>query len=155
MADAMHWYYKKLLKERVKMGSAYLHPQQVVCPECGAEMVLRQTLKFSHSDGSPRKFYGCSRWPDCKATHGAHPDGRPLGTPADSATKEARILAHEAFDPVWKKPASGLLAGMTREEAYEWLSIEMGIPFGDCHIGMFTKEQCEKVIYICTRREPV
>ena len=27
-------------------------------------------------------FYGCSTYPNCKASHGAHKDGKPLGTPA-------------------------------------------------------------------------
>lgn len=117
---------------------------EVFCPDCGAPMVLRSTYKLLLADGSPRKFYGCSRWPECKATHGAHPNGLPLGTPADSETKEARILAHDVFDPLWKS------GKMERSGAYLWLAGEMGIPFGDCHIGQFTKEQCERVIQICT-----
>ena len=36
-------------------------------------------------------FYGCSRYPVCQNTHGAHPDGTPLGKPANKATREARI----------------------------------------------------------------
>jgi ssDNA-binding Zn-finger/Zn-ribbon topoisomerase 1 len=115
----------------------------ILCPECGAPMILRSTDKFKHRDGSPRKFYGCSRFPDCRATHGAHPNGRPMGTPANAETKEARCLAHEAFDPLWKS------GKMERANAYLWLAEQMGIPFGDCHIGNFSKEQCERVVELC------
>lgn len=70
----------------------------VICPKCGAEMALRSTNKYLLKDGSPRKFYGCSRWPDCDATHGAHPDGRPLGVPGTDEDKKGRIAAHATFD---------------------------------------------------------
>lgn len=115
----------------------------VICPECGADMVLRETLKFKHKDGTPRKFFGCLNWPQCTATHGAHPNGRPFGKPGDLETKKARLLAHFSFDPLWKN------GNMGRKEAYLWLSEQMGIPFGDCHIGDFTKEQCINAIEIC------
>jgi ssDNA-binding Zn-finger/Zn-ribbon topoisomerase 1 len=90
------------------------------------------------------KFYGCTRYPECKGTHGAHPDGRPLGTPADRETKDARIEAHQAFDTLWKRPHGK----MQRQEAYLWLQKRMGLSADECHIGRFTKEQCEQVIDI-------
>ena len=43
------------------------------CPDCGGDMVLRETRKFTPRDGRPRKFYGCIRWPECNGIHGAHP----------------------------------------------------------------------------------
>lgn len=60
------------------------------CPECGAKMILRNS-KYG-------KFYGCSTYPTCKATHGAHPNGKPLGFPANKKLKKLRILAHEELD---------------------------------------------------------
>jgi ssDNA-binding Zn-finger/Zn-ribbon topoisomerase 1 len=113
----------------------------VICPECGAEMVLRKTSKYTYPDGSPRPFYGCSRFPVCRGTHGAHPDGRPLGIPGNEEVKKARNLAHAAFDPLWKDGHMG------RKEAYAWLSEEMGIEFA--HIGAMDEEQCKKVIELC------
>lgn len=64
-------------------------------------MMLRTTQKFTARDGQPRKFYGCSRYPECKTTHGAHPDGSPLGFPADQETKGARTRLHKICDEIW------------------------------------------------------
>lgn len=100
----------------------------VACGECGSAMVLRSS-RYG-------KFYGCTKFPKCRGTHGAHPDGKPLGTPADRETKLARIEAHAAFDALWK---DGLLG---RKNAYRWMRKAMGLKPDDCHIAKFTKEQC-------------
>src|SRR6478752_167673 len=81
----------------------------ITCPHCGVPMVLREQHALK------RKFYGCSRWPNCDGTHGAHPDGRPLGIPADRRTKKMRIVAHAAFDAY--KDAFGL----SRNKMYQLL----------------------------------
>lgn len=47
------------------------------CSECSGSMTLRNS-RYGF-------FYGCSRFPDCRATHGAHPDGQPLGLKRKSA----------------------------------------------------------------------
>ena len=52
------------------------------CPECNSPFILRQR-RF---DGN--LFYGCSKFPECKETHGAHPTGEPLGIPGDKETIE-------------------------------------------------------------------
>jgi ssDNA-binding Zn-finger/Zn-ribbon topoisomerase 1 len=109
------------------LGTKLEHP----CPECGSAMVLR-TSKFG-------PFYGCIEYPKCKAAHGAHADGRPLGTPADAVTKKARIQAHDAFDELWKGGA------MSRREAYAWMQRAMGLSKDDAHIGKFTADQCDKL----------
>lgn len=112
--------------------------QTVFCPECHAPMVLRYTKKFH------RYFYGCSNFPDCREVHGAHQDGRPLGIPANKETRAARIQAHKAFDRVWKTKTG------TRSLAYTVLAQRLNIPVRDCHIGQFTKEQCQAVIETCS-----
>jgi len=109
-------------------------------------MVLRETKKFKTRDGKPRKFFGCSNYPKCKGTHGAHPDGRPLGVPGDAATKAARGRAHAAFDKLWKQ---GL---MQRKEAYRWLDKALALGKGKAHIGGFDIATCEKVVKLCTER---
>jgi ssDNA-binding Zn-finger/Zn-ribbon topoisomerase 1 len=110
------------------------------CGECQAPMKLRVSKKF---DNSP--FYGCSRFPDCKGTHGAHRDGRPLGTPADKATKKARIRAHRVFDMIWQ-PLPTQKAKMSRYEAYAWMRKKMGLSEAQNHIGKFSTEQCDQLI---------
>ncbi len=113
---------------------------ELKCPECGADMVLRQTTKYTYNNGQPRRFYGCSRWPDCNAAHGAHPDGTPLGTPANKATKESRIKAHNAFDGYWRE------RGMPRNDAYKLLQSLMGLDKNAAHIGNFDTNQCEELV---------
>jgi len=107
--------------------------KKVYCPECGAEMVLRNS-KYG-------LFYGCSHYPECQATHGAHQNsGEPLGIPADKQTKQWRIKAHETFDNYYKK------WGMKRKEAYKFLQTLMGLSQKEAHIGRFDKEQCQRLI---------
>jgi ssDNA-binding Zn-finger/Zn-ribbon topoisomerase 1 len=87
------------------------------------------------------KFYGCVRWPDCKGTHGAHQStGEPLGIPANAETKKARILAHEAFDTLWKN------GKMSRKEAYKWMQENLSLTKEEAHISRFDKETCERLI---------
>lgn len=104
------------------------------CGQCGALMALRKSPKF------PKPFYGCTRFPDCRGAHGAHPDGRPLGIPADKATNAARIRAHRIFDAVWKTQK------MSRNKAYAWLRRKMHLTKEEAHIAKFTREQCDQLI---------
>lgn len=103
------------------------------CPECDGLMVLRKSPKYD----SP--FYGCSRFPECRGTHGAHPDGAPLGVPANKATKAARIQTHLLFDKLWKPDGP-----MKRREAYEWFQGVMQMTEDECHIGRFDIETCRR-----------
>lgn len=113
----------------------------VVCGECGAPMVLRETTKYPNKDGSPKKFWGCSTFPACRGVHGAHQDsGKPLGVPGDGPTKAARIRAHAAFDTLWKGGA------MSRTRAYEWMRTVMELEKREAHIGKFTAAQCERLL---------
>ena len=95
-------------------------------------MVLRQ------SKHGP--FYGCTGYPTCDATHGAHPDVKPLGIPADKPTKQARIRAHEAFDRLWKR------GRRSRSQAYAWLREAMDLTEDEAHIGRFDMAQGEELI---------
>ena len=114
----------------------------IQCAECGSEMVLRKSLKYK----SP--FYGCSRFPECRGTHGAHPDGRPLGVPANKETKEWRIKAHDAFDTLWK--CGGI--NMNRKRAYKLLAEKLGVKI--IHIGESDIETCKKIIDASTQLLP-
>lgn len=111
--------------------------ETLTCPDCGSPMTLR--------DSRYGKFYGCTQFPKCKGTHGAHPDGRPLGTPADRETKLARINAHDAFDLLWKIEPPHIPA-VRRSEAYVLMQFLMGMTPAEAHIGNFSKEQCERLI---------
>ena len=116
---------------------------------CGAPMVLRETRKYTYPNGQPRKFWGCSRWPDCKGIHGAHPDGSPLGIPADKPTRQARIEAHAVFDAAWRS------RGMTRREAYVWLQELTGLDRGAAHISKFDAKTCAALVSAVALSEAV
>jgi ssDNA-binding Zn-finger/Zn-ribbon topoisomerase 1 len=116
------------ISKNVKHAEATL-----VCPECGGRMLLRQSRYGM--------FYGCAAYPKCQSAHGCHPDGRPLGKPANKETKSARIAAHEAFDRLWKRESR-----MTRSDAYRWMQAALGMTKDEAHIGNFDKEQCAKLI---------
>lgn len=113
---------------------------EVLCGECGALMILRKSPRFK----SP--FYGCSRFPECRGSHGAHPDGRPLGIPANKATKEARIKAHEYFDRLWLSTIT-----MTRRKAYKMLAERMGV--AEIHIGESDIATCKRIIEVVEQFE--
>ena len=117
-------------------GATFPLPR-VICAECGADMALR--------DSRYGPFWGCVRFPACRGTHGAHPDGRPLGKPATAEVKRLRIAAHESFDATWKGTRS-------RTAAYRWLARKMKVHYKECHIGSFDGPQCLKVIEYCQRR---
>jgi ssDNA-binding Zn-finger/Zn-ribbon topoisomerase 1 len=87
-------------------------------------------------------FYGCSAFPKCKATHGTHPNGEPLGIPADKETKGWRMKAHVAFDTLWNDPN----ASMSRSEAYRWMSETLALDSSDSHISMFGINRCKQLI---------
>jgi ssDNA-binding Zn-finger/Zn-ribbon topoisomerase 1 len=129
-----------------------VHNVEVKCGDCGAPMVLRTTNKYTYRNGDPRPFYGCSRWPECQGTHGAHPDGRPMGIPGDAATKKARHEAHLAFEALCQQ--RGWVGGKHQKRgAYTWLGRKLGIIEQqietECHIGRFDIATCKRVVAIC------
>lgn len=108
----------------------------VKCADCGRSMILR-TTRYG-------LMWGCAAFPMCRGTHGAHPDGTPLGTPATSMTKAARIEAHAAFDLLWR----GGTFFKKRHHAYSWLRHKLHMTSDECHIGNFTSEQCAAVVAV-------
>jgi len=64
-------------------------------------------------------------------------------TPADYATRQARIEAHSWFDALWQ---SGIFS---RKKAYRKLAEHLGLSRKKTHIGRFDKEQCKRTIDFC------
>ena len=112
------------------------------CPDCGSDMILRPS-KYG-------LFYGCTQYPKSKSTHGAHPDGKPLGIPANKETKEWRMRAHDEFDGLWK----GKAPVMNRKESYVWMQKTMEMTTDEAHIGKFDIKQCQDLIEAITYFEP-
>lgn len=108
----------------------------LTCPECGSRMELRPS-KFG-------LFYGCTTFPKCDGTHGAHSDGRPLGTPATKATRDARMDAHTEFDTLWERGPQQYFCH--RSSAYRWMQRVMGLTADEAHFEKFDEEQCAALI---------
>jgi ssDNA-binding Zn-finger/Zn-ribbon topoisomerase 1 len=89
-------------------------------------------------------FYGCSTYPACKAAHGAHPDGKPLGIPATKEGKLARIKAHDAFDKLWNNGRKD--GSMSRKAAYRWMQTALSMTKEEAHIGNFDIPKCERLV---------
>lgn len=60
-------------------------------------------------------------------------------TPADYETRQARLEAHDFFDSLWR------CGRFKRKALYAKLAGYLGLKTKDTHIGLFTKEQCDKV----------
>jgi ssDNA-binding Zn-finger/Zn-ribbon topoisomerase 1 len=85
-------------------------------------------------------FYGCTRYPLCKGAHKAHPNGAPLGIPANAETKAWRVKAHLVFDQIWKEEF------LTRDNAYCWMQRALELSEGEAHIGRFDIATCKLLI---------
>lgn len=99
------------------------------CPECDSPMIL--------GEFEDKLRYSCTI-NGCIGSHGAHLNGKPLGTPANARTRKARILAHAAFDRLWEN------GKFTRNQAYLWLSNMLEIQ--EAHIGDLNLEQCRRIV---------
>lgn len=110
------------------------------CHYCGGDvrLVNNKEIYGGQSYGVWPLAYLCGK---CKAYVGVHRNTHiPMGYLADGPTREARIQAKNAFNPMW------INHGMRRTEAYKWLADKMGILKEQCHIGMFDVESCNEVI---------
>ena len=116
----------------------------LICPECGSDMILRSTDKYKCGNGKNKKFYSCINFPDCDGIHGAHPNGKPHGVPANKETREWRMKAHDVFDQLWLDRE----AGYSRSNAYKCVSKVLGY---EMHISNLGIEGCKSVIKIVNK----
>jgi hypothetical protein len=115
----------------------------LLCPYCSqsAQLVTGAVIYPHRPDLHHKQFWSCQ---PCDAYVGCHgTSSNPLGRLANAELRSAKKMAHAAFDPLWRE------GGMTRTEAYAWLSKELGIPSEECHVGMFDVEMCNRVILAC------
>lgn len=110
---------------------------EVMCPDCGAMMELKTSTKFKYSNGEPKLFYSCSNYPSCKGSHGAHPDGKPLGKPASREVRELRIRLHELLATRWDAHTAG-----GRRSQYDWMRFHAPTT----HVSEMDKDQIEQTI---------
>lgn len=57
--------------------------------------------------------------------------------------KDARMLAHQCFDRLWKEGHHS-----SRTESYRWLAARLKLKKHDCHIAQFDAKMCMKVIQL-------
>ena len=119
------------------------------CPYCGATMVLRDS-PYVYPTTKKAKDWGsvwvCENYPKCDTYVGCHKGTTiPLGRPANARLRTLKKEAHKWFDVIWQ---CGLVS---RDEAYQWLADILGIPFNECHIGMFDIKSCQITISECKR----
>ncbi len=107
---------------------------QVHCPACRVLMVALPSTFHANK----RLYYRCPM--SCDYMIGAHPDGTPLGIPANGPTRAARRRAHAAFDRLWKGKK------MRRKAAYTLLRSWLGLSHAEGHIARFDIETCERLI---------
>ena len=117
----------------------------VKCPYCdqSAKLVTGKTVYPHRRDLWRKRFWVCF---PCDARCGCHgTTDKPLGRLANAELREAKMRAHAAFDPRWKRGPHG------RSAEYKWLAHELGIDVQECHIGMFDVETCDRVVGLCRR----
>ena len=68
-----------------------------------------------------------------------------MGSLANSELRHKRILAHKAFDKLWKNDF------MTKAQAYKWMQMLLGLPDEYAHIAMFNEYRCEQLIKACDK----
>ncbi len=100
----------------------------------------------------------CAAW---VGVHNNSPRYLPLGRLANAELRAAKQAAHAVFDPLWqrklipdRRPRQKGEKKRARGDGYHWLADQLGIPFEQCHIGLFDVETCKRVIAICTPYHP-
>ena len=96
------------------------------------------------------KQYGsgyCYYCTQCQAFVGTH---RPwpriaLGVLADKKMRTLKVECHNIFDTFWKGKHK---ASKKRDDLYKWLSVQMGVPYPECHFGYFDYSQLQKALSI-------
>lgn len=134
------------------------------CPGCGvaARLTNGAYVYPNHPDLADKPIWKCEVCPD--AYVGCHPGGtEPLGTPAGPELRRARIVLHrDMVDPLWKhadrcgeyhpenEAARELIRRAARGRVYAYLAAGLDLTKDECHVGMFTIEQCREA-WACLR----
>ena len=122
----------------------------IFCPDHKIPMQLRDDGQLMDSStGEVKKYwYSCPHYPArCEYSIGAHQNTQePFGFPADRATRALRVKLHQLIDPLWKHRGKKY-----RDRVYEDLARKMGLRREECHVAMFTKEDCKRAIAILVK----
>lgn len=122
------------------------------CPYCNqsSELVTGAVVYPNMWHLRDKQIYRCA---PCSAWVGCH-DGTttPLGRLANDKLRKAKIRAHAAFDPLWRKNYANWDESYFKDRgtAYKWLAEQLGITRDECHIGMFDVDMCQRVEAVCS-----
>ena len=117
--------------------------KDVKCPYCqGTALLVDSAEVYGKSYGYVYICRPCNAWVGCKKGTDI-----PLGTLANDQLRAARLLAHQRFDPVWKR------AGVSRTEAYRFLATLLNLPAHHAHIGNCNLEQCKTIIAATSNKD--
>lgn len=123
---------------------------RVICPYCtdNAVLFIDSTPIYGRNRGAAWACLPCRAW---VGTHQNSKNHAPLGRLANAELRAAKVHAHAAFDPLWKRKIAE--AGSTKHEArdaaYTWLANQLSVRRSRCHIGHFDLDQCRRVVEIC------
>lgn len=107
----------------------------LTCADCGAPMQLVSEYEKPH--------YRCMAYPSCAGRHGAHPDGTPLGIPANQVTRRLRMDVHAVLNAVWSWEDS-----LARAACYRWLEhVSIG------HVARMDAEECTRILSMLGGRD--
>ena len=124
------------------MMGLYAPYDDVICPTCHVKAQYISSALIFGKDYGMR--YQC---PVCGKRVGVHKGTAiPYGLLADHGLQAERAHLHYYFDSLWKAEPGQGRGLMTRNEAYEWLSGEMGLSVEETHIGCFTADQCTEAL---------
>lgn len=121
-----------------------------LCAECG-ETCAKTTgadIYPQYRHLADRIYWQCG----CGAYVGSHEgSGAPLGTAAGPELRQARKQAHNYFDRIWRYyvDKEGWAKFAARQHVYGWLAGRLGLHPAKCHIAMFDKETCQRVVEAC------
>lgn len=106
------------------------------CPYCGEPAKwLSNDVIYGRRYGKSYMVWVCF---DCDAYVGCHKNTKkPLGTMADKETREARRMAHDALDPIWRS------GRCSRRNVYRILKLHFG---KEIHIARCSALECERLI---------
>ena len=132
---------------------------RITCDYCGDPAVLKSATELyglatvNRLGLHGRMFWvcdPCGAWVGCHRNSSRH---IPLGRLANADLRLAKMEAHRYFDPLWKAVAKRdrVRNCEARDRAYAWLSVELGLPERETHIGLFDQPTCWEVVRICKR----
>lgn len=138
--------------EPIFLKGTTLHERQIKfyngthCAYCGHLTDYVDSIEvYQQSYGMIYICRNCTAWVNCHTG-----SDQSFGFVAKRDLRDIRHEAHKVFDPLWQKKIElGFKKKFAQSVARKWLAKELEIDVVECHIGMFTSEQCRKVIELC------